>query len=192
MGPNFIIIFRLSMLDLVEGGSTWEEVVQLAKAIEAASATIINTGIGWHEAHPDHRHHGAARRVYLGDEAPQGEVKIPLITTNRINTPEVAEAGAGQRRADMVSMARPSSPTLLREQGRRRQGRRKPTPVSPATRPAWTTSSTEDDSCLGTRVPATKPSSDRQTDAREEGRCGRGRPGRHGVAPPPPPERGHA
>ena len=70
VGPDFIIVFRLSMLDLVEGGSTWEEVVALAKAVEAAGATIINTGIGWHEARvPDDRDHGAARRVRVGDRA---------------------------------------------------------------------------------------------------------------------------
>jgi len=91
VGENFIIIYRLSMLDLVEGGSTWEEVVQLAKAIEAAGATIINTGIGWHES----------RVPTIGTVVPKagfawvtkkmmGEVKIPLITTNRINMPDVA------------------------------------------------------------------------------------------------------
>jgi 2,4-dienoyl-CoA reductase (NADPH2) len=108
VGPNFIIIFRLSMLDLVEDGSTWEEVVQLAKAIEAAGATIINTGIGWHEARiptiatmvPRAAFTWVTRRM-------KGEVKIPLITTNRINAPDVAEAVLARGDADMVSMARP-------------------------------------------------------------------------------------
>ena len=108
VGPNFIIVFRLSMLDLVEGGSTWEEVVQLAKAIEAAGATIINTGIGWHEARiptiatmvPHAAFAWVTKRL-------KGEVKIPLITTNRINTPEIAEDVLGSGCADMVSMARP-------------------------------------------------------------------------------------
>ncbi|MBP7203029.1 MAG: NADPH-dependent 2,4-dienoyl-CoA reductase [Propionivibrio sp.] len=108
VGPKFIIVFRLSMLDLVEGGSTWGEVVQLAKAIEAAGATIINTGIGWHEARiptiatmvPHAAFAWVTQRL-------KGEVKIPLVTTNRINTPEIAEDVLASRCADMVSMARP-------------------------------------------------------------------------------------
>ncbi|MFT3847790.1 MAG: NADPH-dependent 2,4-dienoyl-CoA reductase [Propionivibrio sp.] len=108
VGPNFIIVFRLSMLDLVEGGSTWDEVVQLAKAIEAAGATIINTGIGWHEARiptiatmvPHAAFAWVTRRL-------KGEVNIPLVTTNRINTPEIAEDVLAGGCADMVSMARP-------------------------------------------------------------------------------------
>jgi len=108
VGPNFIIVFRLSMLDLVEDGSTWEEVVQLAKAIEAAGATIINTGIGWHEARiptiatmvPRAAFTWVTRRM-------KGEVKIPLVTTNRINAPDVAEDVLARGDADMVSMARP-------------------------------------------------------------------------------------
>lgn len=108
VGPNFIIIYRLSMLDLVEGGSTWEEVVHLAKEIEKAGATIINTGIGWHEA----------RVPTIGTIVPRGgfawvtkrmmgEVSIPLIATNRINTPEVAEQVLADGCSDMISMARP-------------------------------------------------------------------------------------
>jgi len=108
VGENFIIIFRLSMLDLVEGGSTWEEVVQLAKALEKAGATILNTGIGWHEA----------RIPTIGTVVPKGgfawvtkrlmgEVNIPLITTNRINMPDIAEQILQDGCADMVSMARP-------------------------------------------------------------------------------------
>ena len=108
LGENFIIIYRLSMLDLVEEGSTWEEVVLLAKEIEKAGATIINTGIGWHEA----------RVPTIGSCVPRGgfawvtkqmmgEVNIPLITTNRINTPEIAEQVLNDGCADMVSMARP-------------------------------------------------------------------------------------
>ncbi len=108
VGRDFIIIYRLSMLDLVEGGSTWDEVVQLAKAIEAAGATIINTGIGWHEARiptiatmvPRGAFTWVTRRL-------KGEVGIPLITTNRINDPAVAEAIIARGDADMVSMARP-------------------------------------------------------------------------------------
>ncbi len=108
VGENFIIIYRLSMLDLVEDGSTWEEVVQLAKEIEKAGATIINTGIGWHEA----RVPTIATPVPRGGFAwvtkrMMGEVNIPLITTNRINMPDVAERILQDGAADMVSMARP-------------------------------------------------------------------------------------
>ncbi|MEO8344158.1 MAG: NADPH-dependent 2,4-dienoyl-CoA reductase [Betaproteobacteria bacterium] len=108
VGPDFIIIYRLSMLDLVEGGSTWDEVVQLAQVIEAAGATIINTGIGWHEA----------RIPTIGTMVPRaafawvtrrlkGAVSIPLITTNRINDPATAESVLARGDADMISMARP-------------------------------------------------------------------------------------
>ncbi len=108
VGPNFIIIYRLSMLDLVEGGSTWDEVVALAQAVEAAGATIINTGIGWHEARiptiatmvPRAAFTWVTRRL-------KGAVKIPLIATNRINDPATAEAVLARGDADMVSMARP-------------------------------------------------------------------------------------
>ncbi len=108
VGPNFIIIYRLSMLDLVEGGSTFEEVVQLAKAIEAAGATIINTGIGWHEARVPTIATKVPRAGFTWvTQRMMGQVKIPLITTNRINTPEVAEQVLAAGHADMVSMARP-------------------------------------------------------------------------------------
>lgn len=108
VGPDFIIIYRLSMLDLVEGGASWEEIVALAKGVEAAGATIINTGIGWHEA----RVPTIATRVPRAGfswvtQKMMGEVNIPLCTTNRINTPEVAEQVLADGMADMVSMARP-------------------------------------------------------------------------------------
>ena len=108
VGPNFIIIYRLSMIDLVEGGSSWEEVVALAHAIEAAGATILNTGIGWHEA----RVPTIATKVPRGafgwvTKRLMGEVNIPLVTSNRINTPEVAEQLLAEGYANMVSMARP-------------------------------------------------------------------------------------
>ena len=107
-GDNFIIIYRLSMLDLVNEGSSWKEVVQLAKEVEKAGATIINTGIGWHES----------RIPTIGTMVPRGafswvtkkmmgEVKIPLITTNRINTPELGNQILEDGHADMISMARP-------------------------------------------------------------------------------------
>ena len=108
VGKNFIIIYRLSMLDLVEEGSTWEEVVTLAKAIEAAGATLINTGIGWHEA----RVPTIATVVPRGGFAwvtkrLMGEVNIPLIAVNRINMPGKAEEILASGCSDMVSMARP-------------------------------------------------------------------------------------
>ncbi|MDE2400991.1 MAG: NADPH-dependent 2,4-dienoyl-CoA reductase [Burkholderiales bacterium] len=108
VGPNFIIIYRLSMLDLVEGGSTFDEVVQLAQAIEAAGATIINTGIGWHEARIPTIATSVPRAAFAWvTKKLMGQVKIPLVTTNRINTPEVAEQVLAEGCADMVSMARP-------------------------------------------------------------------------------------
>lgn len=108
VGQNLIVIFRLSMLDLVAGGSTWDEIVLLAKAIEAAGATIINTGIGWHEARIPTIATMVPRAAFAWvTQRMMGQVKIPLITANRINTPEVAEALLAAGCADMVSMARP-------------------------------------------------------------------------------------
>src|SRR5437867_10693020 len=108
VGDAFIIIYRLSMLDLIDGGSRWEEVVTLSKAVEAAGATLINTGIGWHEARiptiatmvPRAAFSWVTRRL-------KGEVRIPLVTTNRINDPATAETLLARGDADMVSMARP-------------------------------------------------------------------------------------
>ena len=108
VGENFIIIYRLSMLDLVEGGSTLEEVIQLAKEIEKAGATIINTGIGWHEARIPTIATKVPRAAFTWvTEKLKGVVKVPLITSNRINTPEMAEHVLAQGHADMISMARP-------------------------------------------------------------------------------------
>ncbi|KYQ82183.1 NADPH-dependent 2,4-dienoyl-CoA reductase [Acinetobacter sp. NRRL B-65365] len=108
VGENFIIIYRLSMLDLVEGGSTQEEVIQLAKEIEKAGATIINTGIGWHEARIPTIATKVPRAAFTWvTEKLKGEVSVPLITSNRINTPEMAEHVLASGHADMVSMARP-------------------------------------------------------------------------------------
>ena len=108
VGPEFIIIYRLSMLDLVEDGSSWDEVVLLAKEIEKAGATIINTGIGWHEARIPTIATKVPRAAFTKvTERLKGEVSIPLVTTNRINTPEVAEQVLAEGHADMVSMARP-------------------------------------------------------------------------------------
>ena len=108
VGKEFIIIFRLSMLDLVEGGNSWEDVVTMAKAIEAAGATIINTGIGWHEARVPTIATSVPRAAFTWiTERMKKEVSVPLVTTNRINTPEVAEQVLADGHADMVSMARP-------------------------------------------------------------------------------------
>jgi 2,4-dienoyl-CoA reductase (NADPH2) len=108
VGRGFIIIYRLSMLDLVEGGGSWDEVIDLARAVERAGATIINTGIGWHEARiptiatmvPRAAFSWVTRRL-------RGAVSVPLVTSNRINDPAVAEGVLAAGDADLVSMARP-------------------------------------------------------------------------------------
>ena len=108
LGPDFIIIYRLSMLDLIEGGQSWEEIVDLAKAIEAAGASIINTGIGWHEARIPTIVTSVPRAGFgWVTKRMRGEISIPLIATNRINMPDVAEKMLADGDADMVSMARP-------------------------------------------------------------------------------------
>ncbi|MGW3299709.1 oxidoreductase [Streptomyces rubiginosohelvolus] len=108
VGDDFILIYRLSMLDLVPGGSTLDEVVTLAREIEAAGATIINTGIGWHEARIPTIATSVPRGAFSWvTEKVRGAVSAPLVTSNRINTPEVAEEILASGRADMVSMARP-------------------------------------------------------------------------------------
>ncbi|PCJ16115.1 MAG: NADPH-dependent 2,4-dienoyl-CoA reductase [Gammaproteobacteria bacterium] len=125
VGPKFIISYRLSMLDLVPDGSTWDEVVALAKGVEAAGASIISTGIGWHEA----------RIPTIATSVPRGafswvtgklkkEVSIPVCSSNRINTPEVAEQIIAEGEADLVSMARPmlADPEFV---NKARQGLRK-------------------------------------------------------------------
>jgi 2,4-dienoyl-CoA reductase (NADPH2) len=108
VGEDFIIIYRLSMIDLVPNGSTYEEVVQLAQEIEKAGATIINTGIGWHEARIPTIATSVPRAAFAWvTKKLMGKVSIPLITSNRINTPEVAEEVLATGCADMVSLARP-------------------------------------------------------------------------------------
>ena len=107
-GSDFLIMYRLSMIDLVEEGSNWSEVVQLAKEIEKVGASIINTGIGWHEA----RVPTIATSVPRGSfswvtHKLKGEVSIPLVTSNRINMPQVAEDILEKGHADLISMARP-------------------------------------------------------------------------------------
>ncbi|MGV8950030.1 MAG: FAD-dependent oxidoreductase [Cypionkella sp.] len=108
VGAEFILIYRISLIDLVPDGSTWDEVVTLARAIEAAGASLLNTGIGWHEARVPTIATSVPRAAFAyltGRLRPQ--VSIPVIASNRINTPEVAEALLADGVADMVSMARP-------------------------------------------------------------------------------------
>ncbi len=108
VGAEFIIIYRLSMIDLVPNGSTHAEIVQLAQAVEAAGATIINTGIGWHEARIPTIATSVPRRAFAWvTKKLMGQVSIPVITSNRINMPDVAEDVLAEGCADMVSMARP-------------------------------------------------------------------------------------
>ena len=108
VGEDFIVIYRISLIDLVPDGQTWDEVVTLAQAIEQAGASILNTGIGWHEARIPTIATSVPRRAFAWvTKKLMGQVGIPVITSNRINTPEVAEAVLAEGCADMVSMARP-------------------------------------------------------------------------------------
>lgn len=108
VGENFIIIYRLSMLDLVEKGSSWQEIVTLGKAIEKAGATIINTGIGWHESRIPTIATSVPRAAFTWvTKKMKEEISIPLVTSNRINMPETAEKVLAEGHADMISMARP-------------------------------------------------------------------------------------
>jgi len=108
VGSDFIIIYRLSMIDLVKNGSSWEEVVKLAQKIEQAGVTIINTGIGWHEARIPTIATAVPRAAFTWVTAKlKGRVSVPLVTSNRINTPAVAEEVLARGDADMISMARP-------------------------------------------------------------------------------------
>jgi len=108
VGADFILIYRLSMIDLVPDGSSWDEVVELARAVQSAGASIINTGIGWHEARIPTIATSVPRAAFSWvTQKLMGQVSIPIITSNRINTPEVAEAVLAEGCADIVSMARP-------------------------------------------------------------------------------------
>ncbi len=108
VGEKFIIIFRLSMLDLVEGGNHWQDIITMGKALENAGVTLMNTGIGWHEARIPTIVTSVPRAAFTWVTARmKSELSIPLITSNRINTPEVAEDILARNHADMVSMARP-------------------------------------------------------------------------------------
>jgi 2,4-dienoyl-CoA reductase (NADPH2) len=128
VGADFIIIYRLSMLDLIPNGQSWDEVVQMAKAVTAAGATILNSGIGWHEARIPTIATSVPRAAFtwvtgkLRRELRAAGLEIPLCTSNRLNTPEVADAVLAAGDADMVSMARPllADPDFVRKasQGR--------------------------------------------------------------------------
>jgi 2,4-dienoyl-CoA reductase (NADPH2) len=123
VGADFILIYRLSMIDLVPDGSTWDEVVQLARAVEAAGASILNTGIGWHEARVPTIATSVPRRAFAWvTKKLMGQVGIPLVTSNRINMPEVAEQVLAEGCADLVSMARPflADPDFVRKAAARR------------------------------------------------------------------------
>jgi 2,4-dienoyl-CoA reductase (NADPH2) len=158
-GHDFIIIYRLSMLDLVNDGSTLAEVTELAKAIEAAGATIINTGIGWHEARiptiatpvPRGAFSWVTRKL-------KGAVSIPLITTNRINDPQVAEDILARGDADMVSMARPflADAEFMSKAQRDRAGRSIPASVA-TRRVSIGSSSAKSPPVWSTRAPVMKP-----------------------------------
>lgn len=118
VGKNFIIIFRLSMIDLVQDGSSWEEIVTLAKELEKAGVSIINTGVGWHEARVPTISTRVPRAAFTWvTKKMKMEISIPLIATNRINMPEIAEKVLAEGDADMVSMARPflADPNLVQK-----------------------------------------------------------------------------
>ncbi len=123
VGPDFILIYRLSMIDLIPEGSNWAEVVQLGKAVAKGGATLINTGIGWHEARVPTIATSVPRAAFawvtakLRAELRADGIATPLITSNRINTPEVAESVLAEGSADMVSMARPflADPEFVRK-----------------------------------------------------------------------------
>ncbi|MGN7833592.1 FAD-dependent oxidoreductase [Pseudoxanthomonas sp. 22568] len=107
-GPDFIIIYRLSLLDLVEDGNQWEEILAQARAVEAAGATIINSGIGWHEARVPTIVTSVPRAAFVDVTAKlKPHVSVPVVATNRINMPDVAEGILAAGKADMVSLARP-------------------------------------------------------------------------------------
>ena len=123
VGPDFLIMFRISLLDLVEDGSTWAEVVALARAVQDGGADIINSGIGWHEARVPTIAMSVPRGAFTWATARlRAELRIPIVATNRINTPQLAEQVIAQGQADLVSMARPllADPLLVRKARERR------------------------------------------------------------------------
>ena len=194
VGPDFIIIYRLSMLDLVEGGSTLDEIVTLAKAIEAAGATIINTGIGWHEARIPTIATTVPRAAFTWVTAGcgLGEHSADHHQPHQHPGSRRADSRRGRRRHGVDGAAVPRRPGF-RQQGARRPRRRQSTPASAATRPASTTpSAARSPAAWSTRAPATRPSSS----SRRPGSASRSpwsAPARPGSpAPSSAAERGHA
>src|SRR6202012_2910268 len=117
-GERFIVVYRLTLIDLVEGGNTWDETVQVAKALEAAGVTMFNTGIGWHEARVPPIVTSVPRAAFASLTARlKAAVGVPVIASNRINTPEIGEALIADGAADLVSMARPllADPEFVRK-----------------------------------------------------------------------------
>jgi 2,4-dienoyl-CoA reductase (NADPH2) len=142
IGPGRALIYRLSLIDLVEEGQSWEEVARLARAVEAAGADALSSGIGWHEARVPTIATSVPRGAWTWlAKRLRGEVGVPVIASNRINTPEGAEAVLEAGEADLVSLARPflADPDFVERSARGGRGRSRP--ASPATRPAWTTPS---------------------------------------------------
>ena len=142
VGGELPIIYRISLLDLVEGGQTWDEVVDLAHDLEEAGVTVFNTGIGWHEARVPTIITQVPRGAWVSATARlKAEVSVPVCASNRINTPELAESVLAAGDADLVSMARPllADPFFVAKAARDAPTRS--TPASPATRPASTTRS---------------------------------------------------
>ena len=139
VGPDFILIYRISLIDLVPDGSTWDEVVPLARRSRRRGPACLNTGIGWHEARMPTIATSVPRAAFAHLTARlRPEVSIPVIASNRINTPEVAEGLLAEVLADMVSMARPflADPDFVAKAAAGRP--RKSRPASPAIRPVWT------------------------------------------------------
>ena len=140
VGTDFIIIYRLSMIDLVPNGSTYDEVVQLAKAVEKARATIINTGIGWHEARIPTIATSVPRAAFPWvTKKLMGEVSIPVITSNRINTPEVGEEVCHRLCRHGVDGAPHAGGCAFRGQSDGGQEPPRSRRVSRATKPVWIT-----------------------------------------------------
>ncbi len=161
VGEDFILIYRLSMLDLVPEGSTLDEVITLAKAVEAAGATIINTGIGWHEARIPTIATSVPRGAYTWvTRRLMGEVSVPLVTTNRINTPSWPSGCSRTARPTWCPWPARCSPTPTSSPRPRPAGPRRSTPASAATRRASTTPSAgRSPPAWSTRAPATRRNS---------------------------------
>ena len=158
-GSDFLVIYRISAADLVEGGAPAEEIADLARKIEAAGADILNTGIGWHEARVPTIAYQVPRGAWRQAAANvKAAVSIPVVASNRINTPEIAEDILASGEADMISMARPFWPIRISSKRRARAARTRSIPVLPAIRPVWISSFRIDRSAVSsTHGPDAKP-----------------------------------